>query len=348
MRVPARTGHRVVSVGPLVVLVERRTLVVSVVLAVLCLGLGAVALTLGSYGLSAGEALAALAGRSSDPLATFFVQSQRAPRALGALLVGGALGLSGALLQSLSRNPLGSPDIVGFTVGAATGALVAILVVGTTPLGTSIGAVAGGLLTAVAVVAIAGSATLSSQRIILVGIGLALILQAVNSLLLVRAELGAAQTAAQWLAGSLNGITWSRVSLVAIGVAGLGIATMLLSRSLQALSLGDDLAATLGVDVGLRRGLLIVISVALVSLATAATGPIAFIALAAPQLAWRLARTPSGALLPATLMGALLVLVSDIAAQRLFAPTQLAVGVVSGAVGGVYLVWLLAVEWRQR
>ncbi|MBA4609830.1 iron chelate uptake ABC transporter family permease subunit [Aeromicrobium sp. Marseille-Q0843] len=313
-------------------------------------GLAVMALTIGDYGLSPSQVLRALAGDGSDPLAEFFVREQRAPRVVCALLVGAALGVSGAIIQQVSDNPLGSPDIVGFTIGAATGALIQITVLGGGPDATAPAALVGGLVTAAVVGALAWQGGrhggIPGVRLVLVGIGVAAVLQAVNTLLVVRADLSAAQDAAHWLAGSFNAMTWQDVARLGLVLAVVAPFTAALARTLPVLALGDDAARGIGVPVESSRLALVVCGVVLVAAATAVAGPIAFIALAAPQLARRITRTAGSGLASAALMGAALTLASDIVAQRLFAPTQLPVGVVSGSLGGLYLIWLLTREKR--
>lgn len=316
-------------------------------LVLVILGLGVASLLVGDYPLSPGGALRALVGVGQDPLAQFFVRDQRLPRVLATVVVGAALGVSGCIFQSLSANPLGSPDVIGFTVGSATGALVQILLLDAGPTGIALGAVLGGLGTAVVVLALSWRRGVSSQRLVLVGIGVSAVLQGVNSLLVVNASLGAAQSASQWLAGSFNAMTWSRVGAGALGAAVLIPAALVLARPLALMTSGDDLARSLGERVERRRLELVLVGVALVSLAVATAGPISFVALAAPQLSRRLTRTGGVGMGGAALLGAVLVLVSDLLAQRLLAPAQLPVGVVTGSLGGIYLIWLLARERRS-
>lgn len=339
--------HVVWRWGRVTLRVERRAVVVALVLLGVALAAGLMGLLLGDYPLTVWQAIDALRGGGTDPLARFFVQEQRAPRVVAALLVGAALGASGSIFQSLSANPLGSPDVIGFTVGAATGALVQIVVFDGGPAAVAVGAVAGGFATAFVVYLLAWREGLAGFRLVLVGIGVAAVLQGINSLLIVKASLAAAQTAAQWLAGSFNGTDWSEALIVLCACAVLLPAALVLARPLGVMATGDDLATGLGVRVERRRLELVIVGVALVSLAVATAGPIAFVALAAPQLARRLTRIGGIGLGTAALMGAVLVLVSDIVAQRVFAPTQLPVGVVTGTLGGVYLIWLLAREWRR-
>lgn len=298
------------------------------------------ALLLGDYPLSPAQALAALYGVSDDRLATFFVQQLRAPRVLLTLLVGVLLAGAGHIFQQLTGNPLGSPDITGVTVGSATGALIMILLFGASPAGISLGALAGGLATGALTFALCNTTELSGGRFVLVGIGIAAMAQGLNSLLVVRASLTSAQTAALWLTGSFNATQWDRVAVIGLATAILVPLALLAGRALPVMTLGKELASGLGVAVRRHTIWLLLLAVTMVAVAVAAAGPISFVALAAPHLARGLARRPS--LVCSALFGALLVLVSDIIAQRIFAPTQIPVGIVTGVLGGLYLVLLIA------
>lgn len=333
--------------GVLAVRFETRTAWIHLVLVLALIGLAVVALMLGDYGIGVGQVFAALFGRADDPLAGYFVTGVRAPRVVTAIGVGAALGTSGAIFQTLSGNPLGSPDVIGFTTGAATGALIEILVLGGGPVQIAVGAVIGGLACAALVYALSWRGGVAGFRLVLVGIGMAATLQALNRMLEVRAPVEAAQTAAQWLAGSLNATLWPQAGMLGAALAVLLPAAWLLHRPLGMLPYGDLIGIGAGVRVERNRLLLIVIGVGLVAVATAATGPIAFVALAAPHLTRRLTGTAGTALIGSALTGSLLVLLSDVIAQRALAPTQLAVGVVTGTIGGAYLVLLLALEWRR-
>ncbi|MET0979421.1 MAG: iron chelate uptake ABC transporter family permease subunit [Paeniglutamicibacter terrestris] len=283
-----------------------------------------------------------------EGLESTIVFQWRAPRAVAALAFGAALGVAGAVFQSLTRNPLGSPDIIGFSTGAYTGALLALTLVGGSFLATSMGALGGGLATALAVYFLAWRRGSHGFRLILVGIGVSAMLAALNQWLVLRAEIEVAMAAAVWGAGTLNGVGWPVLipALLAI-VPVLGL-TLAGGRHLGMLELGDDTATALGVRVEPARLVLIVLAVLLTSAATAVAGPIAFVALVAPQLAKRLNRAAGMRLAPAACMGALLLVASDLVAQRVFAPVQLPVGVVTVSIGGIYLIWLLAREGRSR
>lgn len=334
--------------GGLSLRTTRRSVLVGTLVLLACLGLGVLALTLGDYGTTSGQVAAALLGRADDPLAQYFVAELRAPRVAGALLVGAALGLAGCLFQTITQNPLGSPDVIGFTTGAATGALVQIIVLGATGPAVAAGAVLGGLGTAALVRLLVGAGGLTGQRLVLVGLGVGATLAAVNTLLVVRASLESAQSAAHWLAGSLNAVLWPRVGLLAVAVVVLAVGAVTVGRQVELLALGDDVARAVGVPAERVRGIAVVVAVALVAVATATTGPIAFVALAAPQVArwWTGGALPG--ILVSALTGALLVLASDLLAQHALGARELQVGVVTGALGGVYLIGLLAVVRRKR
>lgn len=339
--------HHILRIGAITMRLERRATLVGLIAVVLAVLLSVSALLLGDYQLSVPNTIAAIFGQGTDRLAVFFVQQQRAPRIVAALVVGMALGSSGALFQSLTANPLGSPDIIGFTVGSATGALLQIIVFEGGPLAVAVGAVAGGFSTAGLVYSLAWRHSLTGTRLVLVGIGVSSMLQGINHLLIVRASLSAAQNAAQWQAGSFNATSWGKAGIALIGVAVLLPCALSLARPLGIMATGDEMATALAVPVEKRRWQTMAIAVALVSLAVAIAGPIAFVALAAPHIARKLSRTGTVGVGCAALVGAVLVLGSDIIAQRLFAPTQLPVGVVTGTVGGLYLIWLLSREWKK-
>ncbi|MCX4751584.1 iron chelate uptake ABC transporter family permease subunit [Kitasatospora sp. NBC_01287] len=313
--------------------------------ALLALLVSVLSLGSGEYPISPADVLRTLAGGGS-PAEDLIVNQLRLPRVVTALLVGAALALAGALFQSLVRNPLGSPDVLGFTQGAATGALL-VVVAGGSSLALATGAVIGGVATGAGVCALAWRGGLHSGRLILIGIGTAAILTGVNGYLLTRTKLLDAARAVLWLTGSLDGRGWGDAVplLVALGVLG-PLVLLGCGRALRMLELGDDTAAGLGVRVEpLRLGLLAA-AVLLASLAAAAAGPVSFVALIAPQLARRLTRSPGPNLLAALCTGAALLVSADWAAQRLISGHQLPVGVVTGVLGGGYLVRLLATERR--
>ena len=323
-----------------------RSLLVCVPLVMGALLAALVALATGDFEVTVPQVLQAFSG-DAPGLAQTVVMEWRLPRVLSALVFGAALGMSGAIFQSMTRNPLGSPDIIGFNTGAYTGALLVMLTVGGGYLQIAAGALIGGILTAVAVYLLAFRRGSQGFRLIIVGIGISAMLAALNHWLILRAELEAAMAAAVWGAGSLNGITWGQAAPAAVVVVLVSLATLGVSRRMQMLEMGDDAARALGVRAEPTRIALLILGVALTAAVTAVAGPIAFVALAAPQLARRLTQSAGIRLVSAALMGAFLLAASDLAAQRMFAPIQLPVGVVTVCIGGIYLVWLLAREARK-
>ncbi|MFD1534365.1 FecCD family ABC transporter permease, partial [Pseudonocardia aurantiaca] len=245
-----------------------RALAVGTGCALLALALGVIAVGSGDYPLSPVDVLRVLTG-GGDPAEHFIVTELRLPRVVTALCVGAALALAGAVFQSLIRNPLGSPDVLGFTQGAATGALL-VVVVGGSSLALGAAAVAGGLLTGVLVHALAWRRGVHGYRLILVGIGISAILTGVNGYLLTRAPLMDASRAVLWLTGSLDGRGWVNALPLLVALAVL-VPTVFLAcgPALRMTELGDDAAAALGVPVQRLRLLLLGAAVLLVSLAAA-------------------------------------------------------------------------------
>jgi iron complex transport system permease protein len=328
--------------------VDVRAVAVIAVLLIAGLAISVVALGLGDYEISAPRVLHTLFGEGSR-IEELVVMQWRMPRVLLALVLGAALGISGAIFQSVTRNPLGSPDVIGFNTGAYTGALVVLLIIGDRGYyATAGGALVGGIGAALVVYLLAFKRGVQGFRLIIVGIAISAMLSSLNIWLLLKADLDAAISASVWGAGSLSGLGWSQARPAMIIAAVLVVPIALAAYRMPMLELGDDAAKALGIRTEPTRLGLILVGVALTALATAAAGPIAFVSLAAPQLARRLTRTAGVALLPAAAMGAVLLAGADIIAQRAFAPTQLPVGVVTASIGGLYLVWLLAREARRQ
>lgn len=311
-----------------------------------CLGLASVLFVAFCVGIATGDypvnpvrVVPALWG-SGEPGQVFIVRELRLPRALTAVLVGAAFAVSGAVFQTITRNPLASPDMIGINAGATT-AVVAGIVLGGTGLGLPTLGLAGGLITAVLIYLLAWRRGATGYRIVLVGIAVSWMCSSATDYLLTRARLAEAQAAIGWLVGNLNGRGWETVGPLGVAVAVLLPAGMLLGRWTRTLHLGDDIARGLGTPVQLARLCLVVVGVALVAFATAATGPVLFVALAAPQIAQRLAGLPAPPLLASALTGALMVSVSDLVARWLIPEVDLPVGVVTGALGAAFLLWLL-------
>lgn len=342
-------GHRTVVVrgSGLALRWRVRTVVVCLILAALTLAVTAWALALGDYPLTMAQVWAALTNDPDAGFARTVVVEWRAPRAVAAAVFGAALGASGAVFQSLTRNPLASPDIIGFSAGSYTGALIVIILIHGTYLQLAGGAIVGGMLTAALVYVLAWRRGVQGFRLIIVGIAVSAILGSFNTWLMLTAELEVAISAAVWGAGSLNGTGWTQAAYGSVIIGLLLLAMVALAPALAQLALGDDAAKATGTRAEPVRLAVMVIGVALVAVVTAAAGPITFIALAAPQIARRLARTPGVTVAPAAFTGALLLAGADITAQHLL-PVTLPVGVVTVVVGGAYLVWLIIREVRRR
>lgn len=318
---------------------------VTAVIATVCFGVFCVSLSVGDFHIPVPHVVATLFG-GGDQASQFIINELRLPRALTAVLAGAGFGLSGAIFQTLVRNPLASPDIIGITQGASAAAVICILGFGLSGYSVSIGAFIGALATALAIYLLAWKDGVSGYRFVLIGIAVAAMLLSVVSYMMTRAEVYDAQQALVWLTGSLNAKTWATVHILAWASVILMPLAVLLGRGLNALQMGDDAAKSLGHRVERSRLSLIVVAVALAAVATAAAGPVAFVAFVAGPIARRLVGHNGLALVPAAFVGALVMLASDFIAQHAFGEAQFPVGVVTGVVGAPYLLWLLVTTNR--
>lgn len=322
--------------------IEPRLVTVTAILLGIVLVLAVVAMAVGSMLIPFTDVLAILFGQQGVGPTGNIVTQIRLPRVLTAVFAGAALGISGGVFQSISRNVLGSPDIIGFTTGAATGALAQIIIFGGGPLETALSAIIGGVVTAIIVYLLSVKAGVTGgYRLILTGIGVSAVLAALNNLMLVKGNLENSIAANLWLAGSLNARNWYHALPVMIGVLVLLPLVIIGARRLNMMELGDDFAQQLGVSVEKTRLLMIAAAVILASLATGAAGPIAFIALAAPQLVKRLTRSQHIPVVSAAAMGALLMIFADVLTQLMPFSMTLPIGRMTGLLGGIYLIWLL-------
>ncbi|MGW7081265.1 FecCD family ABC transporter permease [Streptomyces sp. NPDC054871] len=320
-----------------------RTAVVVAVLILAALAASVVLIGTGDFPIPAADVIRTLLG-NGDAGQEFIINDLRLPRVLVGLLVGAALGLGGAIFQSISRNPLGSPDILGLGQGSTAGALIMIVLFQGSAVQVAGGALVGGLVTGFAIYVLAWKRGVHGFRFVLVGIGVSAFVTAINGYLLTKADIVDAARAVVWMTGSLNGRDWDQVWPLLVLCAILVPLVMTYARPLRMLEMGDDVGYALGVPVERTRIVLMGSAVLLVAAATAAAGPVSFVALTAPQLARRLTRSPGPNLLPAMFMGATLLIVADWASQRAFGADQLPVGVVTGVLGGIYLLWLLVIE----
>jgi len=333
--------------GPVKLRIDVRSLIVTAILLGATIAIGVFALMVGTLNISISEVFSALFGQATGMTRTVVVE-WRLPRVLGAIIFGAGLSVSGAIFQSITRNPLGSPDIIGFSAGSYTGVLIVLLVFGSTSFtGIATGALVGGFTTAILIYLLAFRGGTQGFRLIIVGIAISAILGSVNSMLLLQSEAEAALTAAAWGVGSLNGIDWEHVLPASMLVLFLLICAVLMNRPLRGMELGEDAAKSHGVRIERSQLLLILVAVALTAVPTAVMGPVSFVALAAPQIAKRFTKSEES-LVPAAAMGAFLLMGADVFAQRIIPGMILPVGVVTLSLGGIYLVWLLFHQARSR
>ena len=325
--------------------VAKRELVVCGTLALAIVLLAVVALGTGDYPLSVVEVVRAMFATDGG-FDTTIVLEWRLPRVLVALVFGAALALSGAIFQSVTRNPLGSPDIIGFATGSYTGALIVLTLVGDSYVSTAVGAVGGGLVTAAVVYLLAYRRGMQGFRLIIVGIAVTAILHSVDTWLLLRAQVEVAMAASIWGAGSISLVGWDEALPAFAVLAVLAATVIVLAPGMRQLELGDDAAKAHGLRVEPARLALLVVGVALIAVVTASSGPIAFVALAAPQIATRLTKSAGLPLVASALTGAFLLLAADFVAQHLL-PSAVPVGMVTVVIGGLYLIGLLIGQARK-
>ncbi|MFC4333983.1 FecCD family ABC transporter permease [Salininema proteolyticum] len=326
------------------VVVHMRALLVTITVLAATAALAVLGLTLGEFPVSPAEVIGAFTGRV-DGLAATVVLEWRLPRVAAAVVFGAALAVAGGVFQTLTRNPLASPDIVGLANGSFTGMILALLLLGGSWPLLMAGSLFGGLAAAVVIALLAARDGLRGFRFIVIGIGVSAMLASLNSWMLLRADLETALFAAAWGAGSLNNVT-EETAWPAIGVLAILLALCaFLVRPLKQLSLGDDVATATGIGLVRSRLALIGVAVALVAVVTTVAGPVAFVALAAPQIARRLVAGAGIPLAASAAMGGALLLGADLIAQHAI-PLTVPVGVVTVVIGGAYLVVLIARELR--
>jgi iron complex transport system permease protein len=323
--------------------VDVRVLVVLTTLAFATLVVFTLSVARGEFPIAPVDVLATLVG-AGDHATNFIVLDLRLPRALTAVLAGGALGIAGAIFQDLARNPLVAPDVIGITSGASLAAIT-VIVFGDAngALSVPLAALGGALVAGVVLYALAWRGGVQGYRLVLVGIGVAALLTAGINYVLTRGQVYEIAQAYVWLVGSLNGRGWEQVWPLTATLALLLPAGLVLGRQLEVLQLGDDVARALGVRVERARLALLAVAIVLTGVAVSAAGPIAFVAFIAPHIARRASATvsPSGVLPVAAASGALLVLGSDLAGRLLFAPTEIPVGIVTAIVAAPYFLYLL-------
>lgn len=274
------------------------------------------------------------------PGASFTVGELRLPRATVAVAAGIAFGIAGVTFQTMLRNQLASPDIIGISSGASAAGITAIVFFNASQTTVSIWSLLCSLAVAGAIYLLSLKSGFTGTRLILIGIGMAAILQAWTNFALSKAPSYDLPTATRWITGSLNTMSWQRGLPLLVAVVVIAPVMVMLGHKLNVLRLGDDLAVGLGLRLNAVRVTAIVGAVILIAVATASTGPIAFVEFMAGPIATRLFRQGPSMIAPAGAIGAILVLAADMAGQYFFG-TRYPVGVVTGALGAPFLIFLL-------
>ncbi|MFJ8233227.1 FecCD family ABC transporter permease [Streptomyces sp. NPDC094448] len=330
--------YAAVSVRPTAVLVALGLLLLTAAAAVATLSMGRLGIPLAELGTALGGGAE---GRDA-----FVLERLRGPRLVVAVGTGVALGLSGALFQSATRNPLGSPDVIGVAAGAGAGAAMAALFLpGTLPVPA--GALLGAVLAMVLVYVSTGTGFRNPARLVVAGIGVAAICQAMTQYVVYAMERDNASALTAYINGSLSSRSWEDATTIGLVLLAAVVPLALLARPLGAAEMGDDIAQGLGAEPRRTKSLAVVVAIVLAAGAVAVAGPIAFIALTAPQVAKRLTRLPGPHLVLSGLTGALLLVLADLCAQQLPLFDNLPVGIYTMAIGGAYLGLLLVQERRR-
>lgn len=318
---------------------KRRFVTTTSILIGITIALCAAMLMLGNTIYPVKDVLSVLLGNDVKG-ATFAVGTIRLPRMLAGLFTGFAFGVGGYVFQTMLRNPLANPNVIGVTAGSSAAAVFCIIVLHASNTVVSIASVVGGLVTTLCIYFLAKGASFSIGRLILIGIGIQAMLNAFISYLMLIGKTHDLPTALRWLSGSLNGAKMETMYPLMIAVILFTPLLMMFSKRLEMLELGEEMASSLGVDTNKTRLVLIICAVLLIALATAVTGPIAFVAFLAGPIAKRLVGSNFSALIPAGLIGVILVLAADLIGQFAFT-ARYPVGVVTGIIGAPYLIYLL-------
>jgi len=274
------------------------------------------------------------------PEASFTVGHLRLPRAVTSLLVGMSFGMAGTAFQTMLRNPLASPDIIGVSSGASAAAVFAIIVLKMDGSSVALFSIIAGLLVALSVYGLSYRNGVAGTRLILIGIGVSAMIESFISYLLSQANSWDLQEAMRWLTGSVNSVQIHQTLPLFVSLTIFGGLLLCCNRDLEALHMGEDTAAALGINIGLNRITVVICAVGLIAVATSITGPIAFVAFLSGPIAARIVQGTGSLLIPSALVGASLVLLGDYIGQFLL-PSRYPVGVVTGALGAPYLIYLI-------
>ena len=302
---------------------------------------GILTMMFGAVTLSAGEALGGLSA-SSDSLAGLVVGQIRLPRFVDAILVGAALGVAGALLQGVTRNPLGDPTIFGLTAAAGLASAAAISINPQIPQwGIALACMAGGLGGAGILFIVAYRGAVSPVRLALAGVALSALFGAAIVALLASSRTFL-QTSLGFLAGGLYGADWADLRSILPYLLPALAAAVALSGRLNILSLGDDIATGLGILADRTRLAVLVVAGILTAAAVAVAGLVSFVGLLSPHLARYVAGSDNRYLIPASaLMGAILVSAADLVAKLVISPSEIPMGIITAAVGAPFLLYLV-------
>ncbi len=318
---------------------RRRFIMTTTVLAIITLALCCAMLMLGNTIYPVKDVIRVLLGEEVKG-ATFTVGTLRLPRMLAGLFAGFAFGVGGYIFQTMLLNPLANPNVIGITSGSSAAAVFCIIILHANNTVVSIASVVGGLVTAIVIYLLAKGTSFSIGRLILVGIGIQAMLTAVINYLMLIGKTNDIPTAMRWLSGSLNGAKLENLYPLIFAVIVFTPIILFFGKRLEMLELGEQAATSLGVDTNKTRVILIVCSVLILALATAATGPIAFVAFLSGPIAKKLVGVGFSNILPAGLIGVILVLASDLIGQFAFV-ARYPVGVITGILGAPYLIYLL-------
>jgi iron complex transport system permease protein len=341
-----RNRPLILRFGPIALAVSPVSPLVVLALLVLVLAVLGGSISIGAYPIAFRDLLPTATGRM-DAIASLVLMDYRLPRLLAGAGVGAALGVGGMLFQTMLRNPLATPDLLGFNAGATCGAIAVVAFAGS---GISVfaGALVGGFAAAFVVGLLAWNHGLAPERLILTGLGITLVLSAIADLQLSRLDSLRAAEVVQWLVGTLRHASWTDVKLIWGGLLLLSPLLALLSFALARLSLEDDVLTGIGINLAMTRFLVTVAGIILVALAVSVAGPLPFVAFAAGPIARRLLPAGGGGLLVAGLIGALMVLLADLMGRTLLGMYQLPAGIFTALVGAPVLLWLLISQIRKE
>jgi len=318
---------------------HRRYILVTFLLAIIAFFLCCTLLMLGNTIYPVSDVISVLLGEKVKG-ASFAVGTIRFPRMIAGVFAGFAFGVAGHVFQTMLRNPLANPNVIGITTGSSAAAVFCIIVLHASNTFVSIASIIGGLATVIVIFLLSKGTSFSIGRLILIGIGIQAMLNAVVSYLLLIGQQQDIPTAMRWLSGSLNGAKMEELYPLMITILIFAPIIIAFGKRLDMLELGEQAATSLGVDTNKTRFVLIISSVLIIALATATTGPIAFIAFLSGPIAKRLVGVGFSSIIPAGLVGIILVLASDLVGQFAFV-ARYPVGVITGILGAPYLIYLL-------